>query len=210
MRPFVLVLLFPTLLSGNTLIIGVLGGWQHADEPGRGVRKLALHLRDRHIPNVAVETFANHHLSPAMTLIQTWWSRESNESPALILYGQSFGGAAVAKLAHQLQAVHIPVALTVQIDTVGRRSLIPSNVTAAVNFFQREGWPLRGEALIRAEDPKHTEIIGNYEYHYRDKKVDLSSENWARRMVFGTHLKMEDDPELWSAVEQVIVGRLSR
>jgi hypothetical protein len=208
-RLLALFFLLSSPLSANTLIIGVLGGWQHPDEPNRGVRKLALQLRGRNIPEVSVETFANHNLAPAMAMIRTWWSHSKHETATLVIYGQSFGGAAVMKLAHELHTLGIPIALTVQIDSVGaHRSVIPPNVTAAANFFQREGWPLKGEAVIRAEDPALTQILGNYEYHYRDKKIDVSGENWARRMVFGTHLKMEDDPELWSTVEQLIVARV--
>ena len=49
--------------------------------------------------------------------------------PGLVMYGQSFGGAAVVKLARQLQAMSLPVLLTIQIDSVGRDdSVIPQNV----------------------------------------------------------------------------------
>ncbi len=34
------------LPKGSTLVMGFLGGWDHWDDPSRGVRKLALKLRE--------------------------------------------------------------------------------------------------------------------------------------------------------------------
>jgi hypothetical protein len=80
----------------------------------------------------------------------------------LILYGQSFGGAAVVKLARELEVMGVPVLLTVQVDSVGRGDgIIPANVARAANLFQRNGLFIRGEPKIRAQDPSRTTIIGN-------------------------------------------------
>jgi thioesterase domain-containing protein len=69
------------------------------------------------------------------------------------LYGQSFGGAAVVKLARQLDKLGVPVLLTVQIDSVGRGDArIPPNVARAASLFQRNGVLISGEAPIVAED----------------------------------------------------------
>ena len=57
------------LPEGSTLIIGFLGGFEHWDDPHRGVRKTALRLREMHLPGVFVETVENHRRSLATDLI---------------------------------------------------------------------------------------------------------------------------------------------
>jgi hypothetical protein len=210
MRVLVLLLLVANLpASAETLIIGVLGGWQRYDNPHRAVRKLALRLRERRLPDVTIETVANHHLDTALNLIRKWHEDARNAASPLILYGNSFGGAAVVRLERQLDALGIPAALSIQIDSVGLHDTeIPGNVAAAANFFQHEGWALKGRPAIRAVDPARTQILGNFEYHYRGKRISEPGENWVRRFVLGTHLKLESDPEVWNAVERLILEHL--
>ena len=98
------------------------------------------------------------------------------KSARLILYGQSFGGAAVVKFATQLKDQNIPVLLTVQIDSVGRDDdVIPENVRFASNLFQRNGRFIYGEPEIRAENNAKTMILGNLEFDYNHKQIDLRS-----------------------------------
>jgi len=201
------LLLFIALVpaQAETLIVGILGGWQKADSPQRGVRKLALQMRELHLPGVEIETYANHHREVALQKVKEWRAA-SRENRRLIVYGQSFGGAAAVKLDRELAALGIPVALSLHIDSVGANDrLIPENVGAAVNFFEREGWLIRGQPLIAAQDPLRTKIIGNFEYKYHGKQVDVSQEKWSSRAFFGTHLKMEDDPALWVEVKKLIL-----
>jgi hypothetical protein len=206
----ILTLILTAQAQAQTLIVGILGGWQKYDAPQRGVRKLALRLRDLKLPGVAIETFENHHRELALEAVKKWRA-ESSGNRRLIVYGQSFGGAAAVKLDRELGTLGIPVALSVHIDSVGANdSTIPGNVAAAVNYFEREGWPIRGQKRITAADPARTAILGNYEYRYRGKQIDESGENWASRVFFGTHLKMEDDPALWSEVEKLIVEYAAR
>ena len=60
----------------------------------------------------------------------------------IIVYGHSWGASEAVAFAKELERLKIPVLLTIQIDIVpkpGRQPiLIPSNVEAAVNFFQSE------------------------------------------------------------------------
>jgi hypothetical protein len=67
---------------------------------------------------------------------------EKRES-TIITYGQSWGAAETVTFAHALGQLGIPVALTVQIDTIaklGRRgAIIPANVASAINFYQTRG-----------------------------------------------------------------------
>jgi hypothetical protein len=199
------------LKPGNTLVIGFLGGWEHWDDENRGVRKLALKLR--RVPDVFVETIGNHRERLAIELIRKAldWNRngvldpEERAGARIILYGQSLGGAAVVKLARELAALGIPVLVTVQIDSVGYADgVIPANVRAAANLFQHDGPPIVGRGSIRAADPSRTRILGNFQYRYWFRNVDMSSTTWARKTLGGAHARMEQDPKVWARVEGLI------
>ena len=203
------ILLLCGPVCARTLIVGILGGWQRFDAPQRGVRKLALQIRDLRLAGVEIDTFENHHREAALEKIKAW-RRGAGEDSRVIIYGQSFGGAAAVRLDRELDTLGIPVALSLHIDSVGANDrMIPGNVGAAVNFFEREGFPIRGQALIVASDPSRTKILGNFEYRYRGKQIDESGEKWSSRIFFGTHLKMEDDPLVWSEVQKYILQYVS-
>jgi hypothetical protein len=200
------------LPKGSTLVIGFLGGWDHWDDPNRGVRKLAVKLREED-PGVFAEAMSNHRQKLALELIREAfdWNHDGRLDPEeraqvrIILYGQSLGGGAVVKVARQLQTLDIPVLLTVQVDSVSRHDdVIPANVAAAANLFQRDGPPIMGRRSIRAEDASRTQILGNFQYHYRSKKIDMSSASWKRKTLEGAHAKMELDPEVWAQVGDFI------
>jgi hypothetical protein len=55
-----------------------------------------------------------------------------------------------------------------------------------------------------AEDASRTRILGNFQYHNRSKKIDMSSASWKRKTLEGAHAKMELDPEVWARVERFI------
>ena len=149
--------------ENDVLIIGFMGGREAWDNDKRGVRKLALKLRAINLPSVHVETVENKKRSLAIKLIRNAFDRDRSGrldeheriSARVILYGQSFGGAAVVKLARQLKNLDMPVVMTIQVDSVGRSDkTIPSNVARAANLFQRNGLIIKGEREIRSEDPK--------------------------------------------------------
>src|SRR3990172_7442766 len=125
------------------LVIGFLGGRQPRNNAKEGTRRLALKLRATNLPGVHVETVENARRPLALELIRNAFDRNQDgrldeaerRQVRLILYGQSFGGAAVVKLARELHALDIPVLLTVQVDSVGREDAeIPANVQAAANL----------------------------------------------------------------------------
>ncbi|MBI4460810.1 MAG: hypothetical protein HY648_12230, partial [Acidobacteria bacterium] len=169
----------PTPLpEGHTLVLGFLGGRDSWNDSRRGVRKLALKLRSMNLPNVQVETVENKERELASRLIRNAMDRDQDgkleeaetSSARLILYGQSFGGAAVVKAAQELNRLKIPVLLTVQVDSVGRNDArIPPNVACAANLFQRDGILIQGEPEILAEDAARTRIIGNFRYDYENR-----------------------------------------
>lgn len=205
----------PTPLPpGHTLVIGFLGGRDRWDDDRRAVRKLALKLRAMGRPDVHVETVENTQRHLALELVRKAFDRnrdakldeQERARVRLILYGQSFGGAAVVKLARELQTLDVPILLTVQIDSVGRGdAIIPANVRAAANLYQRDGWIIHGEPEIRAQDPQKTKILGNFRFDYRQKTVDVSQVPWYKKIFRVAHAKMELDPEVWSKVEDLIL-----
>jgi hypothetical protein len=207
------------LKAGDCLVIGFLGGREPWNNEKRNVRRLALKLRSMQLSGVHVETVENTKRHLAVKLIKGALDRNSDgsldaqekASARLIIYGQSFGGAAVVKLARDLKSLDIPVALTVQIDSVGRNdAVIPSNVAAAANLYQSNGWVIKGESEIHSEDRHETRIIGNFKYDYSRKKIDLSQVSWLKKLFRAAHTKMDFDPEVWSRVEQLILAEIRR
>jgi len=206
------------LAEGATLVIGFLGGRESWDNQHRGVRKLALKLRAMNVGGVHVETVENTKRSVALALVRSAFDRNRNgeldererASARLIVYGQSFGGAAVVKFARQLDTMGVPILLTVQVDSVGRDdAVIPPNVARAANLFQRDGFTIRGEREIRSADPLRTTILGNHRFTYRGKTIDLSEVSWFKRLLQRAHTKMDHDPEVWGLVEKTILDVLA-
>ena len=210
----------PTPLGENrTLVIGFLGGRDSWNDGRRSVRKLALKLRAAQMPGVHVETVENTKRELAVRLVRDALDRNRNgkleqaerSSARLIVYGQSFGGAAVVKFAKQLEELGVPILLTVQIDSVGRGDgVIPANVRRAANLYQDNGWMIEGEAPIRAADPSRTTILGNFKYDYSHNKIDLSQVPFWKKAFRYAHTRMEHDPAVWGQVESLMREELRR
>ncbi|MDE3200726.1 MAG: hypothetical protein KGN79_07375 [Acidobacteriota bacterium] len=207
------------LPAGSTLVIGFLGGYEPWNDPHRSVRQLVLQLRQLH--GVCAESISNHHRTLAIELIMRALDRNHDgklsarerAAARIILFGQSWGGGATLLTARNLEKLGIPVLLTVQVDSVGvRDAVVPANVRAAVNFYQHDPLTIQGRSEIRAADPKSTQILGNFELSYRDRAVDEQNASLPRRLLGGSHAKMELDPEVWNRVEvfinDAITGRL--
>lgn len=203
------------LADGEALIVGFLGGRNAWNDDRRGVRRLALELRrEADECDCRVVTIENRRRKLARELIVDALDRDRDgrlsngerESARLVLYGQSFGGAAVVKLARELERMEVPVLLTVQIDSVGLGDVaIPPNVRGAANLFQRTGLLIQGERRIRAEDPSRTRILGNFEYRYGGRKIELPKElTWWDRFFARAHTKMDADPAVWGRVKAMI------
>lgn len=200
------------LQNGETLVVGMLGGFERWNDPNRGVRKLALKLRDT--PGIAAESFSNRRRRTAMQYVlkrldanQNGALEDEEKSRArLILYGQSLGGAQVVAMARDLNKRGIPVLLTVQVDSFGLRDdAIPPNVRAAANFYQHEILTFRGQTRIHAVDPSKTRVLANVQFHYPLLLPSYSRpESWARRRLGGAHAKLEADPILWAQIETMV------
>ena len=113
--------------------------------------------------------------------------------------------------ARDLARVGVPVALTVQVDSVGvHDAQIPQNVQSAANFFQHDALTFRGRTKIFAADPSRTRILGHFQFSYTLGPVYASEVSWARRTLGGSHAKMELDPRVWQQVEQLILDTIAR
>ena len=207
------------LEQNEILILGFMGGREPWNNDRYCVRRLALKLRSMNLPNVHIETVENMKRSLAIELITNAFDRnhdgkldpEECASAKLILYGQSFGAAAVVKLARQLKKIGVPVLLTVQGDSIGLDdAIIPSNVARAANLYQRNGWFIRGEPEIRAEEPTKTTIIGNFKYDYSRSKIDISKVSWMKKSFRIAHTRMEHDADAWGKVEELIMDSINR
>ena len=204
--------------NGSTLVIGFLGGYDRWDDSHRGVRQLVLKLREH--PGVYAESISNHHRALALKLIRQVLDTNHNgqldpderADARIILFGQSWGGAAAIATARDLETLGIPVQLTVQIDSVGiHDDIIPSNVRAAANFYQHDPFTsIHGRRKIRAADPSQTTILGNFESSYVFRSVDESNASVPRQVFGGSHTKMELDPVVWNRVERYISDAIAR
>ena len=199
-------------------MIGFLGGYDRWDDSHRAVRQVVLKLRER--PGVYADSISNHRRALALKLIRE--ALDTNRDGKLdaqerangrvILFGQSWGGAAAVATARDLEKLGIPVLLTAQVDSVGvHDDVIPANVRAAVNFYQHDPFTtIHGRARIRASDPSKNLILGNFESSYVFRSVDESNASKARQVFGGSHTKMEVDPVVWSRVKQYISDAIAR
>ena len=199
------------LHDGETLVIGLLGGFEKWNDANRGVRQLALRLRET--PGVRAETLTNRNERLARKLVKRALDRNHNgklepeerDAARVVIYGQSLGGAAAIHLARDLKKMLVPVLLTVQLDSVGSGDgVVPSNVKAAANYYQHELMTLWGRSEIKAQDPTRTKIIGNFRQYYPPFEPGPVPESLPRRWFGGGHAKMEADSRLWAEVELLI------
>ncbi|MCA2967672.1 MAG: hypothetical protein INH43_04065 [Acidobacteriaceae bacterium] len=203
------------LPPGSTLILGFTGGLDRADDPERGVRRLALAMRAMGLPGVYAETFEHYRHREARRRVVAALDANGNRRVdgeergrvKIILYGQSLGGGEVVRLARELGKNGVAVELTVQVDSVslGRDGRIPPNVRRAVNFYQKERLTFRGEDYIQAEDGQRTEILGNFRFRYPLLGLNPAPELSWRRVLGGGHARMEADPLLWAQIQALIV-----
>jgi len=199
--------------SGSCVVLGFLGGRDARDDESKGVRRLALRLRNTE-HHLYAETFSNRHRKLAEEFLLQVLDRnrdgriDSSESRPLVVYGQSFGGAATVKFAWRLARMHVPVYLTIQIDSVGTDDdRIPLNVAYAANLYQKNGWIIRGENPIRAVDDSQTQILGNWKFDYGSppgSEISLDGVSWWKRLMRVAHAKMDRDPRVWKLAERLI------
>jgi len=200
----------------RTMVIGFVGGFVHKDDLRHSEVQLARRLQETYGDRVTVEVFGNRQRERArVAILEGWNSVEhfSDETPQrrVILFGHSWGASAVVYLARELEHDGIPVALTIQVDSVRKHgrddSIIPANVAEAVNFYQSKGM-IHGRAKIVAANPSRTAIVGNFNFTYPKEPDGCHTYPWYDRLFFKGHTSIECDPRVWSQVQNLIEARL--
>ncbi|WP_419805070.1 hypothetical protein [Terriglobus sp.] len=203
----------PGAIHPLRLIVGFMGGRVKPDNLLHKEAVIAQDLREPATENLHVLVFANHNGGTALRTILNLIDQDGDHrisqaeraSVQIAIYGHSWGASETVTLARSLQAQGIPVALTVQVDSVQKHGEddqdIPANVQEAVNLYQRDGL-LRGRASIHAEDASRTTILVNQQYHYGARHtIDITRFPWFARTFMRQHIMIENDPEIWARVE---------
>jgi hypothetical protein len=202
------------------IVIGFMGGNVHATNLVHREALVARELQDRYPEALHAAVFANHDWRNALQTVVRLLdadqsgslSAEEKRAARIVIYGHSWGASETVTLARRLGDLGIPVLLTIQVDSVEKASeddgAIPPNVREAVNFYQTEGL-LHGRTSIAAMDPKQTTILGNYESSYREHPISCAGFPWFARAFMKPHIEIENDPNVWSRVEDLIRGKLS-
>jgi pimeloyl-ACP methyl ester carboxylesterase len=202
---------------GETLVLGIVGGWERWDNPARSIRRTAIAIKRRELKGIWIETVENHKLPLAERLIHEAFdfNRDGKLSPdeakqaRVVLFGQSLGGRAVLRLTRTLNDWGVPVRLAAIVDAYGKDSyLVPPNVHSAANWFQRDQLLVKGAPSLRAEDPSRTRILFNRRLSYRgrERQPEIDEQSRLQTLFLGAHLVMEFDMPLWREVEQMIIS----
>jgi len=203
--------------TAPTLVIGFVGGFVHKDDRRHSEVQLGRRLQETYCGRARVEIFTNRQRHQARIAIREWLNSvgpslsDETPQPPIILFGHSWGASAVVYLARELEHDGIPVALTIQVDSVRKHgeddSIIPANVVEAVNFYQNKGI-IHGRAKIVAADASRTAILGNFNFSYQKEPDACRIYPWYDRLFFKGHTAIECDPRVWSQVQNLIEARL--
>lgn len=203
----------------KAIVIGFVGGFVKRDDVRHPEVQFAAFLRQNYPSIVHAEVFANHDgknaLRQVLKLLDTdrdgLLTSDEKQQISIIIYGHSWGGSQVVTLARDLDRLGIPVSLTILVDSVHKPghddAVIPSNVQNAVNFYETTGI-IHGRSRIRASDPKHTNIIGNFEMTYQDRQINCDNYPWIARHLNKAHHEIENDPLVWAQIASMIDSQL--
>ena len=201
------------------IVVGFVGGFVRHDDTIHSAVQVAAHLRQDYPSGVHAEVFGNHQREKAhgeiVRLVDIdrdgTLSIEEKKNARIILYGHSWGASEAVTLARELEREGIPVLLTIQVDSIGKPGendrVIPVNVAEAANFYQLNGL-VHGQPRIRAADPAHTHIIGNFQFDYKAHPIQCKQYPWYDRLFMKSHTEIECDPRVWAQVESLIHSRL--
>jgi hypothetical protein len=209
-----------SVTARSVTVIGFVGGFVKADARVHSTVQLAEHLLKMFPAGVYVRVFENHRGDEAYKELlrhldsdnDGTLSPEEKRQARIIIYGHSWGASETVTLARKLEKDGIPVLLTIQVDSVSKRgendAVIPANVAQAVNFYQPHGL-VHGRPQIRAADPGHTEIVGNFRFDYSQKPISCDGYPWFNHVFIRPHIEIECDPRVWTQVEALIQSKLS-
>jgi hypothetical protein len=202
------------------IVIGFVGGYVRHDDRVHTEVQLVERLRKEYSSAVFVQTFENHRGKDAHEAVlhlldansDGKLSSEEKQNARIVIFGHSWGASETVELARQLEKDGIPVILTIQVDSVSKRgeddAVIPANVSQAINFYQLDGM-LHGQPQIRAANPAHTRILGNFRSDYKTKPLSCGQYPWWDRVFMKSHIQIECDPAVWNQVESLIRSNLS-
>ena len=201
------------------IVIGFMGGKVQAGNLVHSEAQLVRTLQLEYPRVIRAEIFANRHGDAALRTVLELLDEDGDGSLSddekkgarIVLFGHSWGASQAVTLANRLNKLHIPVLLTIQVDSVQKLrqndERIPPNVREAINFYQSEGL-LRGRKRIVAVDPDKTKILGNHESSYRQKPVSCPGYPWYARAFMRRHIQIENDPAVWSQIEALILAKV--
>lgn len=196
-----------------------MGGFVRRDARHHAEVKLMQSLREEYPKDIYFGMYENRRQGEAYAMIRERLdtdhdgrlSDEEKHRAHILLFGHSWGASAVVALARRLERDGIPVALTVQVDSVAKPfhndRVIPANVRRAVNFYQTHGW-IHGRRNINAADPERTEILGNFRLDYENEPAEFREYPWSARWLMKGHIEIESDPQVWSQVKSLLRSQL--
>ena len=202
------------------IVIGFMGGRVKGGNLIHKEAQLAKALQERYPLRVFAGVFANHHSQDALQTVLHLLDRNRDghltaaekSSARIVIYGHSWGASETVALARRLNALSIPVLLTIQVDSVQKQNEndaeIPPNVREAINFYQTEGL-LHGRPQIEAADPTRTTILGNFESSYKNNPVPCTDFPWIARVFMKQHIEIENDPNVWEKIDALIQAKVS-
>jgi hypothetical protein len=205
--------------SRKLIVVGFMGGNVHATNLVHREAQLIQSLQESFPQALHASIFANRDGDLALESILKQLDQDSDgrlsgsekRAARIVIFGHSWGASETVTLADRLNKLGIPVLLTIQVDSVRKRSQndaeIPPNVLEAINFYQSEGL-LRGRSQIVAMDPEKTKILGNHESSYRQNSVSCAGYPWYARAFMRRHIEIENDPAVWGQVEALILARI--
>lgn len=206
--------------SSPNIVIGFVGGFVNHNNSHHGPVQLAQRIRQAAPQGTYVRVFENRRRKSAydavLAVLDTnrdgVLSADEKTRARIVLLGQSWGASAAVLLARDLRRQGIPVLLTVQVDSVAKLwqndSVIPDNVSQAVNFYQTQGI-IHGRRQITAANPDRTEILGNYLMDYKKTPVQCPQASWWDRIITPGHMQSECDPHLWTQIETLVLQQFS-
>ena len=205
----------------NVIVIGFVGGFVRHDDARHPEVRFAGLLRERYPSGVHAEVFSNHDGKNALRRVlqlldanrDGLLTADEKEQASIIIYGHSWGGSQTVTLARQLGQQGVPVSLTIQVDSVHKPghddAVIPPNVRNAINFYQTKGL-IHGRSSIRSADPSRTNIIGNVQTTYQDRRINCDNYPWIARHLNKPHHEIENDPLVWEQIASMIDTELSK
>ena len=202
-------------------MIGFVGGFVRHDDGRHPEVRFAELLREKYPAVLHAELFSNHDGKKALRRVLQLLGTDGHgaltardkQLASIIIYGHSWGGSQAVTSARQLGQQGVPVLLTIQVDSVHKPghydAVIPPNVRNAINFCQTKGL-IHGRSSIRAADSRHTNIIGNFQMTYQDRRINCDNYPWITGHLNKPHHEIENDPLVWEQIASMIDSELSK